>query len=85
MMMMWKEVNVSSDQTAETCLKQQDMRCECCLTHAELCHLCHYIQRHIAKWRAVCYVQTMNVVHLSSNQCLDRSSAAEHDTPTIGL
>jgi len=30
-------------------------------------------------------VQTLNVVHLGSNQCLDRSSAAERDTPTIGL
>ena len=30
-------------------------------------------------------VQTLNVLHLGSNQCLDRSSAVERDTPTIGL
>ena len=37
------------------------------------------------KWREHVVVQTLNVIHLSSSQCLDRSSAAERDTPTIGL
>jgi len=30
-------------------------------------------------------VQMLTVVHVGSNQCLDRSLPSERDTPTIGL